>query len=203
MSDSLHGWTPELIQTYQDLPLPTLYEFALSGEKVSVELRKQQQEIQKTQQALISLTTKICEVQGLSEEEISKQKKAFQHIVMEVYDMILLLKEQADKSLIMQDTPYKKGRIHKKQLDRLDKQMLILHSFSEGVHLIEEKFLSLLQDIDLEPLAPEPGSLFSPKEHRAVARKKGNPPGTIQKVIRVGYKNRSEIIRYTDVIVNY
>jgi len=207
MTPNNSAWTSELLEAYHNLPIPTLYEFALAGEKVSVELRKQREEIQKTEQAISMLSSELREVRERSytDLEFIKQKKRFQHVLMDVYDMILLLKEQAKKSLgaFSEERRFKSGKIHKKQMERMEQQTLTLNSFEEGVCLIEEKFLTLLQDVELEPFAPVSGDSFAPKEHRAVARKKGTPPGTVQKTVRTGYKTHNEIVRYADVIINY
>ena len=199
------GWTEDLIKEYREQSLPTLYEFAVSGEKLSAEIRKQNKEIKTLRETIENLVT----LASKPKEEVKPRelitKSTCQEALMEAFDAIFLLRDQADKSVkkLPRTQVLKKEKFRKKQIEKVERVDAVLGSFLEGVHLVEQKLLTLLADLDLEPFCPESGDLFSPREHRAVLKRKEGPPGTIHKTVRIGYRAKQEIVRFADVIVNY
>lgn len=196
------GWPDSLLQSYKELPLPTLYDFAVSGEKLSAEIRRQNKEIK-------ALTEKITEITSKQESEITRQKslpseekKGYQRALMHAFDSLVQLEEQVHKSL--EETSQKSAcnqRLTKKKYERSKKTDSVLESLLQGIAMIQEKFLSSLADLELEPFSPKRGDLFSPDEHRAISQMEGGVRGQVYKTVRLGYKTSREIIRYADVII--
>ena len=67
-------WPNELLQSYKDLPLPTLYEFAVAKEKLSLEIRKQNKEIKQLSDIIKELTNQVIQLHDRPEED----KKLYQ-----------------------------------------------------------------------------------------------------------------------------
>ena len=74
-----------------------------------------------------------------------------------------------------------------------------LVSWLNGIKLIRDRMLSLLQKMGIEPI-PSVAQVFDPKLHCAVGIKKGTDNVIVEEVTR-GYKNASHVIRYAEVIV--
>ncbi len=196
------GWPDDLIQSYKELPLPTLYDFAVSEEKLGAEIRRQNKEIK-------ALTDKIVKMGSSLENEVARQKslpseekKRYQHSLMQAFDALAQLEDQVHKS--MEETSKKSDcnkRLTKKKHEKSKKTDSILESLLQGVSIIQEKFLSSLADVDLEPFSPKQGDAFYPEEHRAVLQTEGGVRGQIHKTIRLGYKTAKEILRCADVVI--
>lgn len=203
----MDGWSEDLVQEYRNLKTPTLYDFAVSGEKLSYEVRKQNQELKNLQGTLEQFIQSWKQTEAQKTKIPSTALPTLQHqrSLMEAFDAIFLLKAQAEKAIRECFIPNSKKRhtIRKKQIEFVNKTQNILLSFLQGIVLVEEKFLSSLADSNMEPFCPEPGDPFSPKEHRAVLKQKSGPSGTIHKTVRVGFKQSNEILRFADVIINY
>lgn len=205
-SNPFIGWSDELLKSYKDLPLPTLYDFAVSGEKLSLEIRKQNKEIKQLRETIEGLTKQIT-----SQEEVllrfklkpDADKKMYQRSLMQAFDSLLMLKEQVSKSAeeVPRALTFKRGKFKKQQSEQTQKVENTLDSFLDGLDLIEDKFLSSLADLDLIPFAPEQGDTFVPQEHRAVVQVSGDLIGKIHKTIRIGYKSSEGIVRCADVAV--
>ena len=199
------GWPEELLKSYKELPLPTLYDFALAEEKLSLEIRKQNKELKAATEEIasfskeLSLLTKERDSIPLSSEEKTRDQKA----LMDAFDTLFIFKEQIEKSLEGTSALFggKTGQRKKKQSDYSKKMFQVLSSFSEGLERVLDKFLISLTELGLEPFWPKTGHLFSPLEHRAVLQVQGGPSGTIYKTIRIGYRSHKEILRYADVII--
>lgn len=199
------GWTEDLIKEYRELPVPTLYEFAVSGEKFSAELRKQNKEIKamgETVERLVNIVSKPKEELRRLETPTETQ---CQKVLMEAFDAVFLLRDQMEKSMknLPQVKNLKKEQFRKKQLEQVERVESILGSFSHGIHLVQDKFLSLLADLGIEPFCPKSGDQFSAREQRAVLKLKEGVPGTINKTVRVGYRASQNVLRFADVIINY
>lgn len=200
------GWPDELLQSYKDLPLPTLYDFAVSGEKLSLEIRKQNKEIKHLSETADRLVKQVESQESVLvrfkiQPEIDK--KIYQRALMRAFDSLIMLKEQVFKSAaqVPPALTFKKGKFKKKQSEQSFKVENTLNVLLEGLDLIENKFLSSLADVDLLPFAPEKGAIFVPQEHRAVAQVEGEESGKIHKTIRIGYRSSGEIVRCADVAV--
>jgi molecular chaperone GrpE (heat shock protein) len=192
-------WPNELLQSYKDLPLPTLYEFAVAKEKLSLEIRKQNKEIKQLSDIIKELTNQVIQLHDRPEED----KKLYQKSLIQAFDSIWLLKEQVFKSSeqVPRDLVFKKGKFTKKQAGQSQKVENTLDSLLEGLELIEDKFLTSLADVGLMPFIPLPGDVFIPQEHRAVIQLPGGELGKIHKTVRIGYRSSKEVLRYADVAV--
>jgi molecular chaperone GrpE (heat shock protein) len=201
--DPLKLWPDELVRSYKDLPLPTLYDFALSGEKVSMEIKKQNKEIKALSTTIEKALQNLSEL-STPKEQPNEERKAYEQIMIASFDAIVQLRQQVEKSsaAVPRSLSFKRGRFRKKQKEQAKKVEETLDAYLEGLYLLEEKFLSSLADLGLEPIAPKQGDFFSPDEHRAVLKTGSGVPGTIHQTVRYGYRNVNRIIRYADVIIN-
>jgi molecular chaperone GrpE len=67
----------------------------------------------------------------------------------------------------------------------------------EGVAAIDRKLRALLESEGVSPIAAEPGTIFDPREHEAIANVPGTgrPEGEIVEQVRRGYRLRDRVIR--------
>lgn len=200
--DPFSQWPEELIQSYKDLPLPTLYDFALSGEKISLEIKKQNKEI-KTLSNNIEKTLLDLSTLSTPKEQPNEEKRACEQILMSSFDAIIQLKQQVEKSAagVPRALSFRRGRFRKKQKEQAKKVEETLDAYLEGLYMLEEKFLSYLADLGLEPISPQQGDIFSPSEHRAILKTDNGKSGTIHHTVRLGYRHATRIIRCADVII--
>ena len=217
------NWSKELLEAYDELKLPTLYECVLANEQMSLEIKKQN----KTVKALVDSVDQLKEelkkqrkqlgggfeelMHTLSEQHVvvssscdNQGKRLYQDVVMEAMDSVHVIVDQIQKTWVEEAGPivWKKEKIQNlKQREQMAHMRKTLRAFHEGFQLIQEKWLSSLQSLDLEQICPKEGDVFSPYEHRAVLKIEGERSGVIQKTVRPGYMHQGKVLRCADVVI--
>lgn len=76
-----------------------------------------------------------------------------------------------------------------------------MHSLIEQVDNVRYKAKSGLEKWHIQVIDPQLGEPFTNQKHRIVEHISGGKPGTIARVVRVGYRQDTSILRFADVIV--
>lgn len=100
--------------------------------------------------------------------------------------------------------------LHESKLSRGVESALqqLFNQHNNKVQSIRDQMLAHLKDIDLEPITPMPGELYNEDIHRVIETlpltdTKGGKHrrNTIARVIRIGYRRHSELVRQADVCI--
>lgn len=219
--DQQEGWTESLLERYGKLPLPSLYDYLLSQEKLAAEIRKQNKEQRINSEALNKIKSSIDEIliqfEGMpdfqdaleaihresNEEGENPLMKQMQQILMGMMDALfhLLQVTMHSNQTLLNIIPEFTGFWKKSKPDWRTQVEQILESYYSGIEFIRDKALSALADSGISVIIPEIGVPFDPMIQRAVEQVSGGEARHIAKIIRYGYRRRDEIIRYADVTV--
>jgi molecular chaperone GrpE len=73
-----------------------------------------------------------------------------------------------------------------------------------GMEMVLKQFQDFLQNQNITPVPADPGSVFDPNLHEAVAQEHDPevPDGAILKVIRSGYRMGERLVRASNVVVS-
>lgn len=207
-------WPEEIIEAYENIAIPSFYDFVLANERLSAEIKKQNKDLK----AIYGILSKLFEDFSLLQEEKTsgndqkelKQaleqhylttKKQDQEILIQTADSMRLFVEAIDTTLeeIFELLKPQKKIFGIKKVDSKQIKKKVLQ-IKEGALLSNKKLLSSLSDLGLELITPKSGERFSPAEHRCVETITGGTKGTICETIRIGYKNQERILRFADVV---
>lgn len=75
----------------------------------------------------------------------------------------------------------------------------LIQGFAESIERSRYKLLSRLEDLDIELIEPQPGEEYNESLHHVLEYVSGGKAGTIDKVIRAGYRQDDQIFRLADV----
>lgn len=225
------GWNEELLEKYGQLQLPSLYDYLLTQEKLAVEIRRQNKELQATRENVLQMHNSVVEIKdwiestaasqqqhwsdqgdeadeevcGLQEvrEQVSLERTELQQVFMQTMDAVLNLLEATMGTSEQINKLVPEGRSLWNPLKPAWRHQLesTLAGYEEGVLLIKDKLLAALSDADIEVIIPEIGEPFNPMLHRAIERLQGGRSSTVAKVIRYGYCKGEEVLRYADVTI--
>lgn len=252
-NDDFKKWPADVLKLYGELPLPSLYDFILANEKLSVEVRRQGKDLHKMIGAIVSLREEIktfdrhlqMPVIGAEEEdkpelslqedfsstekvlgnekssalaqegfypawEVDMMRQASKIEERQWEEIYIAMLEVMHQTLDENETTYNNlGEILKKSelnpaTDAAVEQVLERHR--SKLQSIRDQMRAHLKDIDLEPIVPIVGELYNEDVHRVVesipAIKHGKQKKhTIARIIRIGYRRRSELVRHADVCV--
>lgn len=123
-------------------------------------------------------------------------------VLIEVTDTLIDLSKNTKQlaSQLMELLPKKEGLIpHAPSWHKLAEE--IITSLVDGVDTARYRLMAKLTDVDIEIIEPRPGDLFTEQKHRALEKLKGGKPGTIARIVRVGYEQDDEVLRPAEVIV--
>lgn len=217
-----HTQAESLQKKYKELVIPSPYDYLLVQEKLAAEIRKQNRELKTHFEVLKQMQANLNEMSE-SSQKISDQFEAFcdasdddnthnksycdetstEDIVIQALDSIVHLvtaTEETTKkllSLLPTSTSFWR-RSPPPWRCRVEE---LLDSYTVGVDTIQEKLLSLLDEIGIEPIIPEINSPFLPHLYRAVEQVSGGPSNCISKVLRYGIKKSGTTMRFADVVV--
>lgn len=76
----------------------------------------------------------------------------------------------------------------------------LVYGFVEAVDRSRLQLLTGLEDMHIELIEPVPGDSFNESLHHILETAVGGTPGTIEKVIRAGYRQNDQVLRFADVI---
>jgi molecular chaperone GrpE (heat shock protein) len=215
-------WPSWLIEQYGKLPLPSLYDFILSQEKLGVEIRKQNKELHnhsthlrdlkdqlQSMNQLISLLAasdeqnEECKRKPNEEEDPGSPLSAETSILMEAMDSIFHL-SQATESISQQILDMIPDSLsfwtRRKPSWRL-KLEEIIQGYSKGLDLTRQKLTHQLTDLHIHIIAPLVGDSFNPEIHRAQECISGGSSHCIAKIIRYGYRYKHSMLRPADVVI--
>lgn len=221
--DQQGEWPEWLLESYGKLPLPSLYDYLLSQEKLATEIRKQNKELRinsenlsHVQNGMSDVLTQLKEIADLQEnlevihregdeerDEIDPSIQQVQQVLMGVMDALFHLLEATARSnqILLNAIPEFTGFWKKSKPNWRTQTEQILEGYYSGIELIRNKALSSLIDSGISVIIPQVGAPFDPTIHRAVEQMIGGKSRHIAKFIRYGYQRRDMIIRYADVAV--
>lgn len=214
----------DLQKKYNDLTLPSQYDYLLTQEKLAAEIRKQnkelkaQSEILKKNQEQLSRLSSDCnamqnqfsqfyhEFESSTEEasEPIENRSFVDDVLIQMIDSIQHLAaathETTDKLSAL--LPTSSGFWRRSPPPWRSNAEQLIESYMGGVDTIHAKLLNLLNDLGIELVIPEVNSPFSPHLHRAVEQIEGEGPSrSIAKVVRYGIKKNGVYLRFADVSV--
>ena len=213
------NWAPSLQEKYEALPIPSLYDFLLSQEKLGVEIRKQNRDLQQLRihieqnhQILKEMHSSIEISQEEEEEEIPE--KIFEEniplekeycILMEAMDALFHLTQATATTTqelrLLVPNPRSFFTKKKPQWRRLFEETV--EGYSSGIEMIQAKMLKALAEAGIQIIQPYPNDPFEAEKHRAIERVSGKEPYTIAKTVRYGYQKGNRVLRVADVIIYY
>lgn len=221
-----NGWPNWLLEKYGELPLPSLYDFILSQEKISAEIRKQNKELRAQQEALKNLDESVKQMDDRLDKMASesggneyfaengysmgKDAKGISDaddsvkVLIQAMDIQFNLFQASQELVRNMLSTLPKGKRFKEKSQRSWRLQMKknLFGFASGIEMSHHKLLGSLADVGVKVINPEAGSLFLPKYHRAIEQVNHGVSGCIVKVIRYGYTKNGEILRYADVSVS-
>jgi molecular chaperone GrpE (heat shock protein) len=234
--DPLHDdpssqWPEEVKKAYEHLEVPSLYDFIVANEKLSLELRKQGKDIKTATEELNTISSKIGSILKILDEdleiyEVDDEEFDEEDTEAELTDleMELLDKEQEETKLsvrsILMETTDALVELSKttKQLTQQLKNLLskpdktsnsdwralsdnVIQSVVDNVDDVRYKIRVKLEEWGIQMIEPQPGESFNSQKHRALEHVSGGQSGTIARVIRVGYTQGNTVLRSAEVIV--
>ena len=196
-------WPEETREAYAQLKLPSLYDMVLSNEKLAVEIRRQNRDLQNLRECIENKHEEAIEVMQNEQERCVQEK--LQHTeewMISLMDSLqkLVLATQQTKEELLAILPKKEGWLGRRPEWR-EKAERITDSFYKGTEMIYEKLLLNLKKMGIELIYPEKGEPFCPTLHHAIEQSSGGISGTIAEVFRVGYQRDDEVLRYAEVCV--
>jgi molecular chaperone GrpE (heat shock protein) len=141
------------------------------------------------------------EVELLSDKQSYLEDQS-QLLMMEAHD-ILLDHSRLVKHLTRQLVhvlPKKEG-VFSHEPVWLAAALEISQSFIDEAERSRYRLLSRLEQLTIQPIEPKPGDSFDPALHRILEHVSGGQSGTIGQVVRVGYRQQTQILRLAEVIV--
>lgn len=180
--------------------LPTLYDFFLSQEKISYEIRRQNKEINLLHEGVENL---YC----LLEEEKNKNYENEKEIGLDlefIFDFInsfKLIFSSFDllKKQLLEDFSKNLGFFKKKKnLSNAEKMIL---SFEEGISILYKKLILQLKDHEISVIEPKIGDKFSPFLHKAIEVIDNGKEEKIEKVVSFGFLKKDKVLVFSNVII--
>lgn len=135
--------------------------------------------------------------------ELTASQHAAQQALMQSLDLLLTLFTATQEHIknIQTLVPEKQGFLFRAKPEWRLKMETSLESYSEGIKMAQSKLLAYCADASLEVIAPAKGQPFDPNLQRAVERIPGGIKGQIAGVVRYGYRQKKDLLRYADVSV--
>lgn len=141
------------------------------------------------------------EVQLISERQAYLEKQSLDAL-MESHDAVRELSRMARQIThqLMTLLPKKEGLIgHVPTWYPIVEQLV--YGFIEAVDRSRLQLLTGLEEMHIELIEPQPGDPFNESLHHVLETVVGGPPGTIEKVIRAGYRQDDQVLRFADVVI--
>ena len=138
----------------------------------------------------------------LLQETQNYQEKQVQSILMETHDNLRdlanMVRQMTHQLLAL--LPKKEGIIpHPPTWHPIAEE--ILQTMVQGIERSRYQLLSRLEELQIEIVDPQPGEVFNQSLHHALDHISGGESGTIAHVVRVGYKQRQQMLRLADVTI--
>jgi GrpE len=135
--------------------------------------------------------------------ELNASQQTMQQALMQSLDMIFTLFKATQEHVknINDIVPEKQGIFMRTKPEWRLKMETSLKSYSEGIKIIQSKLLACCADAQLEVIIPVVGQNFDPNLHRALEGVHGGIKGQVASIIRYGYRQSKNILRYADVSV--
>jgi molecular chaperone GrpE (heat shock protein) len=210
-------WPEEIKKAYDKMPIPSLYDFLLTNEKLSLEVRKQNRDVKQLLEGFQLLSTQLSTMMDFLTEELEEDEEEYDERAEELgnLEVELLsaqrLNEQKQVQNILIDTVdslLELSQYSKHIFAHLYRQIQEPTNFKEvSYSLIDKqegiryKLMARLEDLNIQVIDPQPGEPFISQKHRALEQVTGGEPGTVARLIRLGYLVNNQILRYADVAV--
>lgn len=216
----------ELSKKYEELPIPTFYDYLLMQEKLAYEIRRQNKELQNVasslnqmqagskalaesnQQVLDEIEDKFLRSEidsDRSEEESFSQvsNEEAQEVLIRSLDALFCLVAAAQESTqaVLNLLPNSTGFWKPSPPAWKIQSEQILNGYVQGVGVIHDKLMMALEEIGLDVIIPKIEDPFSPHYHKAVEQIPGGTKGRIAKIIRYGYMRNGNVLRHAEVAV--
>lgn len=227
-NDLTKNWPEEVKKAYNDLKVPSLYDFILTNEKLSLEVHKQNRSMKTVEDELSKVSKQLDmvvdilseEMDEMEEEELEERRRIFEAggepgTIIDFTDLeIRLLTEKQEaiqenmKNILLNTVDHllDLSKVMHLKVDRfleLPKAEAdrLIPSIASEVDTIRYKLIENLQGLEIQIIEPKAGDLFSVNEHRILEKVSGGVAGTIARTIRVGYIQNNQIIRQAEVAV--
>ena len=184
------------------IKLPTLYDFFLSQEKISYEIRRQNKELNLLKESVENLYC-LFEIEKNKNCEIEKESKIEMDLDY-IFDFINSFKlgfSSFDwlKNRLLEEFSKNSGFFKKKKNLRNVEQML--QSFEEGLDILYKKLILHLNEYDITVIEPKIGDKFSPSLHKAIQVIDQGKEEKIEKVISCGFLKKDKVLVFSNVII--
>lgn len=228
-SDPISHWPDDIKKAYEHLAIPTLYDFLLANEKLSLEIRKQDKVIKEMSEQIQSMSAQLTGIARMFDEDVEiieiededededegalaeleldllqqEQKETNKQVsafLMEATDSLLELSKTM-KQLVgqLQTLLPKKDHTSSSTLSQLSQDLT--QSIIDQVDNVRYKMMIRLEEWGIELIESQPGDPFVSEKHHALEYVIGGQLGKIARVVRVGYTKGETVLRSADVVV--
>jgi molecular chaperone GrpE (heat shock protein) len=221
--DPSKQWPEEVRKAYENLKIPSIYDCVLANEKLGVEVHRQGHEIKEMTNGMQELLSRLNDMMELLAEEFEdydedEEEDTFrlapydsenlglneksQEILLGTADSLIELSKTTRQLIgqLLEALPKKEGIVpHQPSWYKLVEGLT--QSLIEHVDTGRYRFVSNLNEMGIAVIEPQPGDSFEDGEHRVLEKVPGGVPGTIARIVRVGYLQDDIILRQAEVVI--
>lgn len=204
---ALAAWPEDLRKAWASLRLPSLHDLVVAQERLAAEIRRQNQELRRLAEARVPAAETVVQDDWLRllrplEAQVRENRSAQSRILIAVADAV------ENQVRAMDEAAEETERLIPRTIGLLRRQPAwrtqvsrILEGQIAGASMVATKIADALDQLGIRPLCPPIGTPFDPAEMRAVGTVPGAEPNRIARVLRPGYRDRSDLIRPADVVI--